>query len=83
MDARRFVRVKPITQQSSGASSVGNVSKELPDVSVGTHILHDRFGTGLVTAIEGSGIDSKATVNFQNVGIKQLLLRFAKFKVVD
>ena len=34
---------------------------------------------GVVTAVSGSGIDTKATVNFENVGVKQLLLRFAKF----
>ena len=48
-------------------------------VAVGTRILHERFGKGVVTAVEGSGIDTKATVNFENVGVKQLLLRFAKF----
>ena len=51
-------------------------------VAVGTRILHERFGKGVVTAVSGSGIDTKATVNFENVGVKQLLLRFAKFKVI-
>jgi DNA helicase-2/ATP-dependent DNA helicase PcrA len=61
--------------------NTANSSTDVPLVSIGTRILHERFGAGVVTAIEGSGIDAKATVNFQNLGIKQLLLRFAKFKI--
>ena len=51
-------------------------------VSVGARIEHVRFGRGVVTALEGSGLDTKATVQFENAGQKQLLLRFARFKVI-
>ena len=51
-------------------------------VTVGTRIVHSRFGRGIVTAISGTGLDTKATVQFENAGQKQLLLRFAKFEVV-
>ena len=54
----------------------------IQEVVVGSRILHERFGMGTVTAVSGSGMDKKATVIFDNVGQKQLLLRFAKFKVV-
>ena len=83
IDARRFVRVKTAAQSAGEPSQAGTVAKDVPNVSVGTRILHERFGSGVVTAIEGKGIDSKATVDFQNVGVKQLLLRFAKFKIAD
>lgn len=82
IDARKFVRVKPTTLPANQVSNENNVVKDIPSVSVGMQILHDRFGTGTVIAIEGLGIDAKATVNFQNVGTKQLLLRFAKFKIL-
>ena len=49
---------------------------------VGAKIEHTRFGLGVVKAIEGEGEDTKATVEFQNTGTKQLLLRFARFKVL-
>lgn len=81
IDARRFVRVKPTIQSSGVSMNTANSSTDVPLVSIGTRILHERFGAGVVTAIEGSGIDAKATVNFQNLGTKQLLLRFAKFKI--
>jgi len=52
-------------------------------LSVGQHIEHERFGMGEILKIEGTGSNCKATVQFQNVGIKQLLLKFARFKIVD
>ena len=52
-------------------------------LSVGTHVEHSRFGLGVVEQIQGSGLDTKATVRFNNVGTKVLLLRFAKLRVVE
>jgi len=43
---------------------------------------HIRFGRGLVKSLEGKGQDQKAEINFENGGLKKLLLRFAKLKVV-
>lgn len=44
---------------------------------------HMRFGRGRVLAINGVGQDKKAEINFENGGLKKLLLRFAKLKIVD
>jgi DNA helicase-2/ATP-dependent DNA helicase PcrA len=49
---------------------------------VGMTIEHQRFGIGTVKNVEGSGENEKATVEFRNVGTKQLLLKFAKYRVV-
>jgi DNA helicase-2/ATP-dependent DNA helicase PcrA len=48
----------------------------------GNVIEHQRFGIGTVIKLEGSGENEKATVQFQNLGTKQLLLKFAKYKIV-
>ncbi|MBQ8158191.1 MAG: UvrD-helicase domain-containing protein [Prevotella sp.] len=48
----------------------------------GMTIEHQRFGIGTVLKVEGSGENEKATVNFRNVGTKQLLLKFAKYKII-
>ena len=48
----------------------------------GVYILHNRFGRGKVLKVEGTGDNTKATVQFENVGTKQLLLKFAKFEVI-
>lgn len=53
------------------------------DVSVGSVIMHNRFGRGTVTMIEGTGENIKATVAFDNAGTKQLLLKFAKYTVMS
>ena len=52
------------------------------DLHVGNTIEHQRFGIGEVIKIEGTGENTKATVQFRNTGTKQLLLKFAKFKVI-
>lgn len=52
------------------------------DLHEGSKIEHQRFGIGTVVRIEGTGENTKATVDFRNAGTKQLLLKFAKFKVI-
>ena len=52
------------------------------DLREGATIEHQRFGIGKVVRIEGTGENTKATVEFRNTGTKQLLLKFAKFKIV-
>ena len=52
------------------------------DLREGCRIEHQRFGIGTVLKIEGTGENTKATVEFRNAGTKQLLLKFAKFKII-
>ena len=52
------------------------------DLREGTRIEHQRFGVGTVVKIEGTGENTKATVQFLHAGTKQLLLKFAKFKIL-
>lgn len=51
------------------------------NITVGTSVIHERFGKGIVRKIEGNGESTKATVEFENAGTKQLLLKFARLKV--
>ena len=55
---------------------------ELGHLQVGMMVEHDRFGQGKVLQIEGEGSNRKATVFFPAVGQKQLLLKFAKLRVL-
>lgn len=52
------------------------------DLREGVRIEHMRFGVGTVVRIEGTGENTKASVEFTNAGTKQLLLKFAKFKIL-
>ncbi|MGV8827640.1 MAG: ATP-dependent helicase [Breznakibacter sp.] len=51
-------------------------------LTVGCRVMHDRFGIGEVLAFEGNMPDTKVTILFQNTGKKQLLMKFAKLKVL-
>ena len=68
---------------SSVASSGSNASSAAGSLSEGCRIEHQRFGIGRVLKIEGTGENTKATVEFQNAGTKQLLLKFAKFTILS
>jgi len=58
------------------------LSKEAEALEVGDLIEHERFGRGVVTALEMNGNDRRAIVEFDSAGKKQLLLKFAKFTIV-
>ena len=53
------------------------------NLNIGQSVEHERFGVGIVEKIEGIGDNAKATISFDNAGRKQLLLRFARFKIID
>ena len=69
---------RPFVGGQSASPSSGTGGTMMHDLKVGTAVLHERFGRGVVQALEGSGIDAKATVCFENAGTKVLMLRFAK-----
>ena len=68
---------------ASAGSSASKASSAAGSLSEGCRIEHQRFGIGTVLKIEGSGENTKATVEFQNAGTKQLLLKFAKFTILS
>lgn len=72
---------KPIGETHSTTQST--VATAAGQVEIGTFICHARFGNGTVTAIEDTGDNCKITVEFENVGRKQLLLKFAKFTIIE
>lgn len=70
---------------SLGSSPAASASGTPPvgSVQAGQMIEHERFGIGKVMRVEGAGDNAKATIHFENAGDKQLLLRFARFKVIE
>jgi DNA helicase-2/ATP-dependent DNA helicase PcrA len=74
---RKLRRIKPVNSSASK-----NIDAKDLNISIGTIVEHVRFGKGSVIRIEGSGADTKAEINFSNGGLKKLLLRFAKLKVI-
>ena len=73
---------RTLKKVSSIASSRPAASPSAGALQVGSMIEHERFGIGEVVNLVGTGDDCKATVKFRNAGEKQLLLKFARFKVI-
>ena len=70
---------------ANSASGIGGASVSTPAglLKEGNRIEHQRFGVGKVVKLEGTGENAKATVEFVNSGSKQLLLKFAKFTIIQ
>ena len=79
---RQQMFVPPASSRMKPVSRATSASKDTPAVQEGQLIEHERFGRGTVIRVEGAGENAKATIRFENVGEKQLLLRFARFKIV-
>ena len=71
-----------VSAKTSSASQPESLPSKGGTPSVGSHIEHERFGRGRVLSLEGSGESAKACVEFENAGTKQLLLKFARFRVL-
>ena len=90
LEPQRFTKPKTSNIQSGRSlKRVGGLppsrnSAVIPSsLGVGSSVEHERFGVGVVKHLEGEGDNAKATVEFEHAGTKQLLLRFARFKVLD
>lgn len=86
--ARRILgnnRSSSVSSTSSVSSSAGSSSSgsSFGALKEGCKIEHQRFGVGIVRKIEGQGENAKATVEFQNSGVKQLLLKYAKYTILN
>lgn len=81
--------LRRVSSYTSTPSSVGNSDVDLSRLHVGTRIQHNRFGLGEVLHIEGTGIDAKIRVRFHSAdgqgpnSEKQLMLKFAKFTIIE
>lgn len=73
-----------LSQTNSGAIPAGKFEADDPStIKEGMNVLHERFGNGMVTQLEGQFPNIKATVDFIENGQKQLLLKFAKLKIIS
>ena len=82
-ELHRFVPPRTLRRIPDASPSAAPAGPSAGGLSAGMWIEHERFGKGEVTRVEGSGDNCKATVQFQHAGVKQLLLKFARFKIID
>ena len=81
--ASRGIGSSAVSVSSSSAAAASSAGSSSCGLQEGMKIEHQRFGRGTVLKIEGTGENTKATVEFVHSGTKQLLLKYAKFTVVD
>lgn len=70
--------LSPISKKPSQATEPSDSAA----LKVGMDVEHVKFGSGKILSLEGNGPNKKATVHFNGVGNKNLLLRFAKLKIL-
>ena len=78
-----FKRVTDAMTNGGRTAAAASSSPDASGLQEGCTIEHQRFGIGTVLRLEGDGENRKATVAFRNAGTKQLLLKFARFKVLS
>ena len=83
LDAAHRILGNNRSSSVSSASSISSSVASFGDLKEGCKIEHQRFGVGVVRKLEGQGENAKATVEFQNSGTKQLLLKYAKYTILD
>jgi len=82
-DKKKEVRTSSNFVKVSSAQPKSAPSSDVSGVQIGSIIKHERFGIGKVVSIEGDASSRKATVEFENSGTKQLLLKFARFEIIN
>ena len=89
MQSKRVINASAFMQKPSNLRRVSDVERDfyappskVSALSVGVIVQHDRFGVGEVQSTEGVGESTKAVIKFQNAGVKTLLLKFAKLKII-
>jgi len=75
---KRLRNLKPLMAKSS--APVDPAAHK--DLAVGLRVGHMRFGSGRIVSLEGAGADMKAEIDFDQGGVKKLLLRFAKLNII-
>jgi len=75
-----FQEESPVRKPAFSAETFGGTGG---DISVGSRVAHERFGQGEVLSLEGQAPNLKAMIAFDNAGTKQLLLKFAKLRLLS
>lgn len=88
-NGKRVISASAFMQRPANLRRVSDVERDFyapksnpAALAAGMVVQHDRFGVGEVLSTEGAGENAKAVIRFQNAGVKTLLLKFAKIKII-
>ena len=82
IEKRNLVKLSKASTVNTPNNDAGFEGDDTSKLLVGQQVEHQRFGTGIVSKLEGVFPNQKASVNFTAVGEKQLILKFAKLKIL-
>ncbi|HMY23450.1 MAG TPA: ATP-dependent DNA helicase, partial [Chitinophagales bacterium] len=74
---------KHLTKINSAAKSTATITSDLKALQAGMQVLHEKFNAGKVISVEGSGENRIATIFFDGVGNKKIMLKFAKLQIIE
>jgi DNA helicase-2/ATP-dependent DNA helicase PcrA len=74
---------KPTAQPMQSYSSEPFIPDDANTLQTGMEVLHEKFGEGKVVSIEGSGVNRIASIFFSAYGVKKIMLKFAKVKILS
>ena len=74
---------KNLVRMDSDPTNASSIDYVLPKLTDGMRVEHDRFGRGKIASVEGTYPEQKISIDFADVGVKNLLLKFAKLKVLE
>lgn len=77
-----FEPPKQLTKMKSAATGDAQLPSDLKSLAAGMKVLHERFNNGKVLAVEGRGENRIATIFFESVGTKKIMLKFAKLHII-
>lgn len=81
LPGRRPMPTSGAESQTSGRDDFQ--ASDTENLETGMQVEHQKFGFGQVVKVEGSGANKKATVHFNGIGQKQLLLKFARLRIIQ
>ena len=74
---------KNLTKINTAAKTGASISSDLKDLEAGMQVIHEKFNQGKVISVEGGGENRIATIYFETVGNKKIMLKFAKLQIVE
>jgi DNA helicase-2/ATP-dependent DNA helicase PcrA len=78
-----FEQPKHLTKINTAAKSATVLSSDLKTLQAGMTVIHEKFNQGKVLNVEGGGENRIATIYFETVGNKKIMLKFAKLQIVE
>ncbi|NOR70783.1 MAG: DNA helicase II [Methylomarinum sp.] len=76
------IRIRANVSRPATAVKKKNVSIQVGTYKLGQRVSHVKFGEGVVLQMEGEGAQERVQINFQGVGLKWLMLSYAKLDVL-